>query len=216
MLARYGGEEFAVICREIEKEGALALGERLRAAVERAAFEHEGRVIPVTISVGAAVAHKPQQVQPLIAAADAAMYEAKRAGRNRVVLSLTADLFACGRGRWYVDAADEGTSSSRARGPLPRGPDRGPQLSRVGRSARRKCARQQRRGVARGGRRRRRAGRPRGPVSEAEALKPRPDLPPVERALVVIGATPAQAGQGGQPARAASRTAGAAGAAAAW
>jgi diguanylate cyclase (GGDEF)-like protein len=84
VLARYGGEEFAIICREIEKDGALALGERLRAAVERARFEHEGRVIPVTISIGAAVARKPQQVQPLIAAADAAMYEAKRAGRNRV------------------------------------------------------------------------------------------------------------------------------------
>jgi diguanylate cyclase (GGDEF)-like protein len=84
VLARYGGEEFAIICREIEKEGALALGERLRSAVERAKFEHEGRTIPVTISVGAAVAHKPQQVQPLIASADAAMYEAKRAGRNRV------------------------------------------------------------------------------------------------------------------------------------
>jgi diguanylate cyclase (GGDEF)-like protein len=84
VLARYGGEEFAIICREIEKEGALALGERLRGAVERARYEYEGRVIPVTISVGAAVARKPQQVQPLIAAADAAMYEAKRAGRNRV------------------------------------------------------------------------------------------------------------------------------------
>ena len=35
VLARYGGEEFAIICREIEKEGALALGERLRAAVAR-------------------------------------------------------------------------------------------------------------------------------------------------------------------------------------
>ena len=84
VLARYGGEEFAIICREIEKEGALALGERLRAAVARARFEFEGKVIPVTVSVGAAVAHKPQQAQPLIAAADAAMYEAKRAGRNRV------------------------------------------------------------------------------------------------------------------------------------
>jgi two-component system, cell cycle response regulator len=84
VLARYGGEEFAIICREIGREGALALGERLRAAVAGARFEHEGRVIPVTISVGAAVAIKPQQAQPLIAAADAAMYEAKRAGRNRV------------------------------------------------------------------------------------------------------------------------------------
>jgi two-component system, cell cycle response regulator len=84
VLARYGGEEFAVICREIEKEGALALGERLRAGVARARFEHEGRVIPVTVSIGAAVARKPQQAHPLIAAADAAMYDAKRAGRNRV------------------------------------------------------------------------------------------------------------------------------------
>ncbi|HVZ88701.1 MAG TPA: GGDEF domain-containing protein [Polyangia bacterium] len=84
VLARYGGEEFAIICREIEREGALALGERLRAAIAKGRFEHEGRVIPVTVSVGAAVARKPQQAQPLIAAADAAMYEAKRAGRNRV------------------------------------------------------------------------------------------------------------------------------------
>jgi two-component system, cell cycle response regulator len=84
VLARYGGEEFAIICREIEREGALALGERLRVGVARARFEHEGRIIPVTVSIGCAVVHKPQQAQPLIAAADAAMYEAKRAGRNRV------------------------------------------------------------------------------------------------------------------------------------
>ncbi|HVV52549.1 MAG TPA: hypothetical protein VHO06_22975 [Polyangia bacterium] len=40
---------------------------------------------------------------------------------------------------------------------------------------------------------------PRGPVSEAEALKPRPDLPPAERALTVVGAVPAQAGQPAKP-----------------
>jgi len=84
VLARYGGEEFAIICREIEKDGAVALGERLRVAVAGANYQHEGRPIPVTISVGAAVAYRPQAAQPLIAAADAAMYEAKRAGRNRV------------------------------------------------------------------------------------------------------------------------------------
>ncbi len=84
VLARYGGEEFAIICREIEKEGALALGERLRAVVAGAHFEFGGQAIAVTISVGATVVYKPQVAQPLIAAADAAMYEAKRAGRNRV------------------------------------------------------------------------------------------------------------------------------------
>ena len=86
VLARYGGEEFAVICREIEAEGARALGERLRSAVEQHRFEHAGKVIPVTISVGAAAERKMTDAHALIAVADAAMYEAKRAGRNRVCL----------------------------------------------------------------------------------------------------------------------------------
>ena len=84
VLARYGGEEFAVICREIEADGALALGERLRVAVEQDRFEHAGKVIPVTVSVGIAAERKIEDAQAFIAAADAAMYEAKRAGRNRV------------------------------------------------------------------------------------------------------------------------------------
>jgi diguanylate cyclase (GGDEF)-like protein len=86
VLSRYGGEEFAIICREIEPEGAQALGERLRVAVSRKRFEHGGKVIPVTISVGVAAVRGPRDAQPLIAAADAAMYEAKRTGRDRVVL----------------------------------------------------------------------------------------------------------------------------------
>jgi len=87
LLARYGGEEFAVICREIETEGARALGERLRVAVEEQRFEHEGKIIPVTVSVGLVVARKIDDTHAFIAAADAAMYEAKRTGRNRVCLS---------------------------------------------------------------------------------------------------------------------------------
>jgi diguanylate cyclase (GGDEF)-like protein len=90
VLARYGGEEFAVICREIEAEGARALGERLRSAVEQHRFEHAGKVIPVTISVGAAAERKMTDAHALIAVADAAMYEAKRAGRNRVCLHASA------------------------------------------------------------------------------------------------------------------------------
>jgi diguanylate cyclase (GGDEF)-like protein len=87
VLARYGGEEFAVICREIGVEGATALGERLRVAVESHRFEHDGQVIAVTVSVGVAVGQKIDDTHALIAAADAAMYDAKRAGRNRVCLS---------------------------------------------------------------------------------------------------------------------------------
>jgi diguanylate cyclase len=88
--ARYGGEEFAVICREIEGEGVRVLGERLRRAIEQHRFEYDGKVIPVTVSVGAAVDSKTGDAQALIAAADAAMYEAKRAGRNRVCLHAPA------------------------------------------------------------------------------------------------------------------------------
>ena len=86
VLARYGGEEFAVICREIDVEGARILGERLRAAIEGHRFEHGGKVIPVTVSIGAAVEGKVDDAHAFIAAADAAMYEAKRAGRNRVCM----------------------------------------------------------------------------------------------------------------------------------
>jgi diguanylate cyclase (GGDEF)-like protein len=84
VLARFGGEEFAIICREIDADGARALGERLRGAIAQHRFEYDGKVIPVTVSIGAAVERKMTDAQALIAAADAAMYEAKRAGRNRV------------------------------------------------------------------------------------------------------------------------------------
>jgi diguanylate cyclase (GGDEF)-like protein len=84
VLARYGGEEFAIICREIELDGAEALAKRLVAAVAQRPFEFLGQQIAVTISVGAAVDRGKSEAQMLIAAADAAMYEAKRSGRNRV------------------------------------------------------------------------------------------------------------------------------------
>jgi diguanylate cyclase (GGDEF)-like protein len=87
VLARYGGEEFAVICREIDADGSRALGERLRAAIAEKRFEPTGTPVPVTVSVGAATCRGVTEAQALIAAADAAMYEAKRSGRNRVCLA---------------------------------------------------------------------------------------------------------------------------------
>ena len=90
VFARYGGEEFGVICRGVPLPSAGVLGERLRAVVETTQFDHEGALLPITISVG--VAGHPEvpieTASQLIAAADSALYEAKRGGRNRVLLKL--------------------------------------------------------------------------------------------------------------------------------
>jgi diguanylate cyclase (GGDEF)-like protein len=88
LVARYGGEEFAVLLPETTSEGALALGESLRAAVEALVVPHDGSsaAAVVTVSIGCAtrVALVGQQPETLVAWADRALYRAKRGGRNRV------------------------------------------------------------------------------------------------------------------------------------
>lgn len=89
VVARYGGEEFAVVVSGTTRDGALALAETMRLAVERlrlATTEPVGSV-GVTISIGVAHVALIASADPsaLLAATDAALYEAKRAGRNRVV-----------------------------------------------------------------------------------------------------------------------------------
>jgi diguanylate cyclase (GGDEF)-like protein len=77
---RFGGEELSVLCRETDLRGAAELAERLRAAIARR-VEPEG----VTASFGvAAVGPGGSSPEELVEAADRALYEAKRAGRNRV------------------------------------------------------------------------------------------------------------------------------------
>ncbi len=84
--ARYGGEEFAVVCPETSGADALIVAERIRSAVE--ASRHQlapDETTAITCSVG--VATFPQHAESeatLIEAADAALYYAKRSGKNRV------------------------------------------------------------------------------------------------------------------------------------
>jgi diguanylate cyclase (GGDEF)-like protein len=83
--ARFGGDEFAIVCAETGLAGATVFAQRIRGAVEHEEILVGGVPIEVTISVGVAE-WKPQMRQPedLIAMADAALYRAKHAGRNRV------------------------------------------------------------------------------------------------------------------------------------
>jgi diguanylate cyclase (GGDEF)-like protein len=67
---------------------AQVVGERLRKAVEGHRFEFEGKVIPVTISVGIAVLPNPavKDASDIVGFADQALYKSKNAGRNRVTV----------------------------------------------------------------------------------------------------------------------------------
>jgi diguanylate cyclase (GGDEF)-like protein/PAS domain S-box-containing protein len=88
LVARFGGEEFAVILPGTSRDAALGLAERLRSAVEQHSIEHTASPHNVvTISIGCATMIPERQINPnlLIEAADQALYEAKRSGRNRVV-----------------------------------------------------------------------------------------------------------------------------------
>lgn len=85
LLGRYGGEEFCVILPGASLEEAHAMAERLRAQTALSPALHEGRSIPVTVSVGIAWEDGPSlEFNQLLSRADAALYRAKEEGRDRV------------------------------------------------------------------------------------------------------------------------------------
>ena len=87
MLARYGGEEFAIILPETNLEGAHALADGLREKIEQSRFVFQSETIRVTISIGGALLQDSDRTSlDLIKRADEKLYEAKRAGRNRVIV----------------------------------------------------------------------------------------------------------------------------------
>ena len=88
LAARYGGEELALILPGADLAGAAQAAERIRSAVEHLDFklrDTDGEPLRVTVSAGvAAFGHRAEDAARLVAAADDALYEAKRAGKNRV------------------------------------------------------------------------------------------------------------------------------------
>ncbi|HXW16785.1 MAG TPA: diguanylate cyclase [Candidatus Acidoferrales bacterium] len=95
-LGRYGGEEFLILAPNSDSTGTMQFAERLRAGVEATAFETSSGTLHVSLSFGVAVSNPDDSPdsQALLQAADAALYRAKEAGRNRVVLAKHKDLTA--------------------------------------------------------------------------------------------------------------------------
>lgn len=85
-IGRYGGEEFLAILPEIGAEGAFAVAERLRAAIAELAVQTQVGFVSVTSSIGVAQLEVDELAEALVARADAALYAAKGAGRDRTVI----------------------------------------------------------------------------------------------------------------------------------
>jgi diguanylate cyclase (GGDEF)-like protein len=91
LAARYGGEEFAVILPDTKGQGAAIAAERLRDAIEHQCLTLEdARQVRLTVSIGVTEAQGEKDASALIEEADAALYDAKHQGRNRVIVRETA------------------------------------------------------------------------------------------------------------------------------
>ena len=84
-LFRMGGEEFCFALPETPLVEAIAVAERIRKAFEASVIDTTGGAACATVSIGIAATQFAIEVEVLLAAADAAVYEAKARGRNRVV-----------------------------------------------------------------------------------------------------------------------------------
>jgi diguanylate cyclase (GGDEF)-like protein len=84
-VGRYGGEEFLVIAREANEEGARILAERIRKKVESTPIEYNKQLVPITVSIGFAVAEgkTPVTYSEMYRVAATALQQAKQEGRNR-------------------------------------------------------------------------------------------------------------------------------------
>ena len=92
MVCRFGGEEFVIFIYEVTAETALGMAEILRASVAHEPIEHSGTEITVTVSIGVSMKARKDHIDAVIGDADAALYSAKEAGRDRVAVSWMDEL----------------------------------------------------------------------------------------------------------------------------
>jgi diguanylate cyclase (GGDEF)-like protein len=92
IACRYGGEEFCLVLPQMDHFSAQQRAEAIRAGAAMLEVKSDGRVLgPVTLSLGVALFPEDgRDMESLVRAADAALYEAKNTGRNRVMMTHAA------------------------------------------------------------------------------------------------------------------------------
>jgi diguanylate cyclase (GGDEF)-like protein len=87
-MGRYGGEEFLIVLPTCDQAGTETAAQRMRQVVQELEVATPAGIIPITVSLGAVIGEGPNiDADELIRIADAALYRAKRAGRNRVEMA---------------------------------------------------------------------------------------------------------------------------------
>ena len=91
IAARWGGEEFVIALPKTDEKGALMVAERIRQEFKRSKVKVDGEEIGTTVSIGVAVFDEGYDLDRLIKEADEALYEAKRTGKDKVVIHKVED-----------------------------------------------------------------------------------------------------------------------------
>jgi diguanylate cyclase (GGDEF)-like protein len=87
LICRYGGEEFVVLMPETDAQRGYEVQERIRAGITQIGLRDGDQGVPLRVSIGVTQWHPPESIEQAIARADANMYQAKAAGRNRVIMT---------------------------------------------------------------------------------------------------------------------------------
>jgi diguanylate cyclase (GGDEF)-like protein len=88
LCGRWGGDEFLVVLPELDDPQDLAaIAEKLRSGISAAVFQAGGRAYRLSASIGSCIAGPDEAIEDMLKPADRALYEAKGAGRNCVVVA---------------------------------------------------------------------------------------------------------------------------------
>ena len=96
VVGRYSGEAFLIVLKNTPGYLAREIAERVRRRVSESPLNVDGVEIPITISLGLAMMSMGDNAETLIRCADAALYEAKRSGRNRMIVFVRHEGDSCG------------------------------------------------------------------------------------------------------------------------